>query len=171
MLMWARERTFQKKYTNISVTKSVIEYTRAERVRKQYLCHFDLLFGKLNSYPSRSLYTQAETSHANFCYFPSCVRTVKCLTFTPTTVLAGFVTTNVSIDRLRKSQTYVLTCKKITECHRGPDTPAVKVNGVCEHHKGETFQSPGIKIKADISFRRSRASCSSAGGLLPEMLP
>lgn len=61
--------------------------------------------------------------------------------------------------------------KKITEWHRGLDTPAVKVNEVYEHYRGETFKSPRIKIKDGISFRRSRASCSSAGGLLPEMLP
>lgn len=84
---------------------------------------------------------------------------------------AGFVTTTATTDSLRKSQTHVLTCKKITECHKGPDSPAVKVNEVCEHYRGETFKSPGIKIKDGISFRRSRASCSSAGGLLHKMLP
>lgn len=78
---------------------------------------------------------------------------------------AGFVTTDISTDSLRKSQTYVLTCKKTRkpECHRGPDTVVVKVNEACERHGGETLKSLGIKIKDSV--RRSR------GGLMPKMLP
>lgn len=45
--------------------------------------------------------------------------------------------------------------KKITKCHGGTDTPAVKVDEVCEHHTGGTFKSPGIESKEGISFRRS----------------